>query len=148
MHRLRCPDEQCLSRTNSSLANIIRFGYYQTRWGKRRRFRCKGCGRTFCRNSGTVYHRLQHRRAMFDQVAVLSVEGVSKSSIARVQQIAWNTVDRWLEKAAAACRRFNNQKIRTIIIQEPQAHEICAVVGGKEQSPCWVFVSIDVWSRV
>ena len=39
---------------------------------------------------------------MFDQVAALSVEGVNKSAIARVQQIAWNTVDRWLEKAATS----------------------------------------------
>jgi transposase-like protein len=108
MKRLRCPDEKCLTRTNSSPAIIIRFGFYQTRRGKRRRFRCKGCSRTFCRNSGTVYHRLPHRRATFDEVAALSVEGVNKSAIARVQQIAWNTVDRWLEKAAAACRLFNS----------------------------------------
>ncbi len=52
---------------------------------------------------GTVYHRLQHRRATFDEVAALSVEGFNKSSIARVKQLAWNTVDRWLEKAAREC---------------------------------------------
>src|ERR1019366_1643289 len=106
MKKLRCPNVTCLLQTKASLGMVIRFGFYQTRWGKRRRFRCKGCGRTFCRNTGTAYHRLQHRRAMFDQVAALSVEGVNKSAIARVQQIAWNTVDRWLEKAATSCRRF------------------------------------------
>ena len=148
MHRLRCPDEQCLSRTNSSLANIIRFGFYQTRWGKRRRFRCKGCGRTFCRNSGTVYYRLQHRRAMFDEVAALSVEGVNKSAIARVQQIAWNTVDRWLERAAAACRLFNHRRITKIQIRELQADKICTLAGGKDQPPVWIFAAIEVWSRL
>src|SRR5450759_477927 len=148
MKRLRCPNEKCLKRTNSSLTIIIRFGFYKTRWGKHRRFRCKGCGRTFCRNSGTVYHRLQHRRAMFDQVAALSVEGVNKSAIARVQQIAWNTVDRWLEKAAASCRRFNHEKITKIRISELQADEICTLVGGKEQPPVWAFAAIDVWSRL
>src|SRR5450759_1699091 len=134
MKRLRCPDEKCRSRPTSSLAIIICFGFYQTRWGKRRRFRCKGCGRSFCRSSGTVYHRLQHRRAMFDQVAALSVDGVSKSAIARVQQIAWNTVDRWLEKAAAACRLFNHRRITKIQIRELQADEICTSVGGKAVS--------------
>jgi transposase-like protein/IS1 family transposase len=148
MKRLRCPDEKCRSRTNSSLPIIIRFGFYQTRWGKRRRFRCKGCGRTFCRNSGTVYHRLQHRRVMFDQVAALSVEGVNKSAIARVQQIAWNTADRWLEKAAAACRLFNHQRITNIQIRELQADEICAMVGGKDQPSVWIFAAIEVWSRL
>ena len=126
---------------------IVRFGFYPTRWGKRRRFRCKMCRRTFCRNRGTVYHRLQHRRATFDEVAALSVEGVNKSAIARVQQIAWNTVDRWLEKAAAAGRRFNDRRITGLEVTELQADEIRTMVGSKEQ-PIWIFVSIDVWSRL
>ncbi|MCH8269496.1 MAG: hypothetical protein IH846_18515, partial [Acidobacteria bacterium] len=126
---------------------IVRFGFYPTRWGKRRRFRCKMCRRTFCRNRGTVYHRLQHRRATFDEVAALSVEGVNKSAIARVQQIAWNTVDCWLEKAAAAGRRFNNRRITGLEVTELQADEIRTMVGSKEQ-PIWIFVSIDVWSRL
>ena len=67
--------------------------------------RCQACGKTFCTNTGTPYHRLQHRRATFDDVAALSVEGLNKSAIARVEQIAWNTVDRWLERVADSCRR-------------------------------------------
>ena len=55
-------------------------------------------------NTATPYHRLQHRRATFDEVAALSVEGLNKSAIARVKQIAWNTVDRWLERAADSCQ--------------------------------------------
>jgi transposase-like protein len=127
---------------------IVRFGFYSTRWGKRRRFRCKMCRRTFCRNRGTIYYRLQHRRATFDEVAALSVEGVNKSSIARVQQIAWNTVDRWLEKAAAACRRFNDQRITKIQIRELQADEIRAMVGGNGHPHVWIFAAIEVWSRL
>jgi IS1 family transposase len=73
---------------------------------------------------------------------------VSKSAIARVQRIAWNTVDRWLEKAAASCRCFNHEKITKIQISELQTDEICALVGGKEQSPVWVFAAIEVWSRL
>ncbi len=148
MKTLRCPNAQCPLRTKPSLGMVIRFGFYPTRWGKRRRFRCKMCRRTFCRNRGTVYHRLQHRRATFDEVAALSVEGVNKSAIARVQQIAWNTVDRWLEKAAAAGRRFNDQKITKIQIRELQADEIRAMVGGNERPPVWIFAAIEVWSRL
>ncbi len=147
MKSLHCPNANCLLRTKPSLGMIVRFGFYPTRWGKRRRFRCKMCRRTFCRNRGTVYHRLQHRRATFDEVAALSVEGVNKSAIARVQQIAWNTVDRWLEKAAAAGRRFNDRRITGLEVTELQADEIRTMVGSKEQ-PIWIFVSIDVWSRL
>jgi len=64
------------------------------------RYRCQACEKTFWSNTGTPYYRLQHRRATFDQVATLSVEGLNKSAIPRVEHIGWNTVDRWLEKRA------------------------------------------------
>ena len=105
----RCPNQRC-PRKQSAVDHLIRFGFYRTRWGKRRRFRCRCCGKTFCRNKGTDYYRIQHRRATFDQVATLSVEGVNNSAISRATQISWNMADRWLEKSACSpagihCRR-------------------------------------------
>ena len=79
-----------------------------------------------------------------DEVAALSVEGFNKSSIARVKQLAWNTVDRWLEKAARECHRFTDRRITGLKVTELQADEIRTMVGGKQQ-PIWIFVSIDVW---
>jgi IS1 family transposase len=97
--------------------------------------------------AGTPYYRLQHRRATFDEVAALSVEGLNKSAIARVKQIAWNTVARWLEKAAHSCRRFNDRRIATLAAAELQADEIRTIVGNKKH-PMWIFTTIDVWSRL
>jgi hypothetical protein len=93
----------------------------------------------FCSTTGTPYYRLQHRRATFDEVASLSVEGVNKSAIARAKRVAWNTVHRWLEKAAGCCRRFSHRKLKGLSIQELQADEIRTIVGGREQG-IWVFV--------
>jgi hypothetical protein len=84
---------------------------------------------------------------MFDEVASLSVEGLNKSAIARVKRVAWNTVHRWLERAAAWCRRFSDRKMRRLAAGELQADEIRTIVGGKQQS-VWVFVVIDVWPRL
>jgi IS1 family transposase len=56
-------------------------------------------------------------------------------------------VHRWLERAAAWCRRFNDRKIRQLSIAELQADEIQTIVGGKER-PIWIFVVLDVWSRL
>jgi transposase-like protein/IS1 family transposase len=147
MMGLRCPNVQCEGSGSDGTGSIIRYGFYKTKWGKRCRYRCQTCGKTFCSNSGTPYHRLQHRRATFDEVATLSVEGLNKSAIARVKRIAWNTVHRWLEKAAAFCRRFNNRKIAGIAITELQADEICTIIHDKEQ-PIWIFAAIEVWSRL
>ena len=107
MKILRFPSRNCRPSGKTVSGNGIRFGFYQTRWGKRRRYRCQTCEKTFCSNTGTPYYRLQHSRTTFDQVATLSVEGLNKSAIARVERLGWNTVDRWLEKRGLG-RRFNN----------------------------------------
>ena len=147
MKSLSCPNGQCSLSGKSAVGHIIRYGFYTTKVGKRRRYQCQICGKTFCSTCGTPYYRLQHRRATFDEVAALSVEGLNKSAIARVKQIAWNTVHRWLERAARCCRRFSNRKIKGLSIPELQADEIRTLVGTKERQ-VWVFVVIDVWSRL
>jgi IS1 family transposase len=63
------------------------------------------------------------------------------------QQIACNTVARWLEKAAAPCWRFNDRNINGFAVTELQADEIRTIVGGKQQ-PIWIFAAIEVWSRL
>ena len=147
MKSLNCPNRDCTPSKEGNAGAIIRHGFYKTRWGKRRRYRCQACGKTFCSTTGTAYYRLQHRRTTFDEVASLSVEGLNKSAIARVKKVSWNTVHRWLERAAVWCRRFNDQKIRRLSLIELQADEIQTNVGGKEQ-PIWIFVVLDVWSRL
>ena len=147
MKSLSCPNSECFLSKDADARNIIRYGFYITNSGRRRRYRCRTCGKTFCSNAGTPYHRLQHRRATFDEVARLSVEGLNKSAIARVKQIAWNPVARWLEKAADSCRRFNERRIATLAVAELQADEIRTIVGSKEH-PIWIFTAIDVWSRL
>ena len=127
MKSLGCRNKAC---PPAAAGSIIRYGFYNTKSGKRRRYRCLSCGKTFCANSGTPYHRLQHRRSTFNDVAALSVEGLNKSAIARVKQIACNTVARWLEKAAHSCRRFNDRRIATLAIAALQADEIRTIVGS------------------
>ena len=122
-------------------------GFYTTKCGKRRRYRCRICRKTFASNTATLYYRLQHRRTIFDEVAALSGEGMNKSAIARVKRIAWNTVHRWLARAAAWCRCFNNRKIDRLSVVELQPDEIKTIVGSKEE-PIWIFAVIEVWSRL
>ena len=65
----------------------------------------------------------------------------------RIEGIAWNTVARWLEKAAQVCRRFNHTRIAGFAAEELQADEIRTFAGNKK-TPSWVFVTIEVWSRL
>src|SRR5215472_6453226 len=154
MKTLRCPNKDCRFLGKTAPETIIRFGFYRTRWGKRRRYRCQTCEKTFCSNTGTPYYRLQHRRATFDQVATLSVEGLNKSAIAASSasvgirlEYGWNTVDRWLEKASDCSRRFNDQEITGFRATELQADEMRTITQAKQQ-PTWIFAAIEVWSRL
>ena len=137
MKSLSCANRECPLLGKVTAGRIVRHGFYRTKWGRRRRYRCQPCGKTFCTSSETPYYRLQHRRANFDEVAALSVEGLNKSAIARVNRFAWNTVDRWLVRAAESCHRFNDRKIAGLTVEELQADEIRTIVGCKEGS-IWV----------
>jgi transposase-like protein len=147
MQSLSCPNRHCPPSGKGDVGAIIRNGFYTTKWGKRRRYQCQTCGKTFCSTSRAPYYRLQLRRSTFDEVASLSVEGLNKSAIARVKRVAWNTVHRWLEKAASCCRGFNDRKVKGLSVVELQGDEIRTIIGGREQG-IWVFVVIDVWSRL
>ena len=50
-----CPNHDCQSRKSNSAAKISPFGYYKTKAGKRRRFRCQICRTTFSSTAGTPY---------------------------------------------------------------------------------------------
>ncbi len=147
MTNLSCLNHACPLHREVGSGNIVRHGFYRTRSGKRRRYRCVACRKTFSSTKGTPYYRLQHRRADFDAVVSLRVEGVSISAIARIEGIAWNTVARWLERAAQVYRRFNQRRITGFAVEELQADELYTFIGSKS-SPTWVFAAIEVWSRL
>ena len=80
-------------------------------------------------------------------MVALRVEGVSISAVARIEGLAWNTVARWLEKAADVCRGFNQRRTTGFGVEELQADEIRSFAGGKTRLT-WIFVAIEVWSRL
>ena len=130
MKKPSCRNPTCSLPGNVASRRIIRYGFYRTTAGKRRRYRCVGCDQTFSTTKGTPYYRLQHRRTTFDTVVTLRVEGVSLSAIARIERLAWNTVARWLARAAAVCRLFNDGRMTGFVATELQADEIRAFTGG------------------
>jgi hypothetical protein len=77
----------------------------------------------------------------------MSVEGVSISAIARIKALSWNTVARWLERAAQAARRFNDIMTRSYELREIQADEIRTFIGCKNHSTR-IVTGMGVWSRL
>jgi transposase-like protein len=137
-----CPNSECESRE----PKIVTHGFYNTRSGRRRRYRCCDYRKTFGLTIKTPYYRLQHRWAEFDSVAAMSVEGVNKSAISRLMGVSSNTVYRWLERASVVCRKFNDRRIWNIEIEEFQLDELRTFVGSKKKET-WIFTGIEVCSR-
>ena len=127
--------------------NIVGYGWFATKLGRRRRYRCKICGRTVSLNTGTAYSGLRCARREFDQVASLRVEGLSISATARVTGHSRDTIARWLKRASSATARFNWQMLRDFDVFELQADELCTFIGSKSR-PTWLFATIEVASRL
>jgi len=128
-----CPNTKCQLYGQSDRNNIILHSLFRLKRGTRRRYRCKVCGGTFCSTTGTVYHRIHGSRNTFDEVCSLSVNGVSKSAIASVKRLSWNTVSRWLERAANVANEFNEHRLRGFILHELQLDEIRTFLDSKKR---------------
>ena len=64
-----CMNPDCLLNGLFGKGNIIRHSFYKTSQGRRRRYLCKACNKTFCSTAGTPYYRLHKSRSAFDEVA-------------------------------------------------------------------------------
>jgi IS1 family transposase len=117
------------------------------RHGRRRRYRCVGGGGTFSGRIDTAYYRFRCSPRTFDRVAHMAVEGMSRAAIARIEDVGWNTVNRWLTKAAGFAQRFNDARTRNIELIELQADEIRTFAPAKAR-PTWIFTSMEVCSRL
>ena len=141
-----CGTPGCDNRGKPGL-NLVGYGSFATKSGRRRRYRCTVCGGTLSTNTGTAYSGLRCTRREFEQVASLRIEGVSLSATARVTGHSRNTIARWLERASTAARRFNDRRLRDFDLIELQADELCTSIGKKSQT-CWLFATIEVSSRL
>jgi len=127
--------------------NVVLNGFSRLKHSKRRRYRCKSCGRNFCTTTGTPYHRIHKAHKLFDEVCSMTVEGICKSSIARIKKISWNTVSAWQEKAAEAASQFQNNLIYNVPVQELQADEIRTFIDNRKTDR-YIITCLDVGSRL
>jgi transposase-like protein/IS1 family transposase len=142
-----CPNPACDLQGVRNHGNIRRHSFVRLKRGRRRRYLCTGCGRTFCSTTGTAYHRLQYSRSSLECVIGLRMEGLSVSAIARLERLSWNTVARWLTRAAQAAKAFNADRLRDFELVELQADEMRTFALGKDR-PNWIYTTMEVSSRL
>jgi transposase-like protein len=79
------PNVQCEFYGTRDQGNVAPHGFSKVKWGRGRRYRCTTCGKTFGATTGTPYKRLLCPMRQFDLVVALSMEGVGKAAIARLE---------------------------------------------------------------
>jgi len=127
--------------------NITKHSFYKTSQGRRRRYVCKVCKKTFGSTKGTPYYRIHKSRSSFDRVATMAVEGVDISATARIENLSPDTVARWWETASEYAHRFNDKNLKGFDLIELQADEIRTFVDTKKKV-IWIFTMFEVWSRL
>jgi IS1 family transposase len=77
----------------------------------------------------------------------MSVNGIDKSSIFRIKNLSWDTIERWLERASKHAHHFNHHYLKGCDIKEVQADEIRTFVDCRKKVT-WLFTAIEVSTRL
>ena len=142
-----CPNPNCAVQDARTIRAVKPHGFYRLKRGRRRRYRCRNCDGTFSSTTHTPYYRLRSSQTKLERITSMSVEGVSRSAIARVEHLSRPTVDRGLKRASNAAQQFNDRLIRQVPVQELQADEI-QTIALDQARPTWIFTTLEVWSRL
>ena len=125
-----CPNPTCPNYAKSEDATVIKHG--TTPQGKQR-FRCKTCGKTFNENKGTLFYRKQTQHDQILETLALLAEGTSLSSLARTKGFHPETIQTWLEQAAAHAEAIEAALLRDYHIRRGQLDGLWSYVQNKGQ---------------
>ena len=129
-----CMNPDCQLHGQFDKGNITKHSFYKTKQGRRRRYVCKVCKKTFGSTKGTPYYRIQKSRSLFDKVATMAVEGIDISTTARIENLSPSTVAHWRETASESAKCFTDKNLKDFDLKELQADEIRTFVDTKKES--------------
>jgi transposase-like protein len=89
---------------------------------------------------------MRRPRVDFDRALLMSTQGMTATSIARVLGVATSTVTRWMEKAGAHAKRFSEERLEIQDATEVQIDELNVRGNGKAERT-WAYSALEVWSR-
>jgi IS1 family transposase len=111
-----------------------------------------------CYLKNSQYNRGMNKLPLAKRVQILSMlcEGSSMRSVARVVDVSFNTVEKLLQDAGAACEDFHDRTVRGVRSQRIQCDEIWSFVHAKAKNApkskraddptigdCWTWTALD-----
>lgn len=124
-----CPNPTCSLYGKTAKGNIVSNGTIQTKQGgRRRKFLCKVCGRSFCSRTGTIFYDLRTPEEKVLLALKLLVKGMPLRGVAEVLDVKLDTVRHWLKVAAD-----HSEKVNEVLLKELKVSQV-------ELDALWTFV--------
>jgi hypothetical protein len=138
-----CPNPDCCFNGQFGKGNIIYHSFYTTTQGRRRRYRCKKCGRTFSSTYGSPYYRLHKRRSLFDEVILMCVNGLGIKAMARTNRSLGAPFPAGLNWRRNTQNNSTNRKVLSSTNFKLMKLVHLLEVGQAQRQPCLLIVSRD-----
>jgi transposase-like protein len=150
-----CPHATCSYHGRLGWGNIRANGHPNgRRW---RQLMCLGCKRHFLETHGTPFHGKQVDPDKLVWAIAALAEGLGIRAVARVFEIAPNTVLGWLVEAADHLEAFSRHILRDLHVEQVQMDELFALLSAVKageiteteaiqrlsRSPQWVWVAME-----
>lgn len=136
-----CPNIDCPARGQRGKGNITSHSR------KKKRYRCKQCGKTFVERKGSALEGLKKTEKLFETVTTLLAHGCPIPAIVAAFELDVRTVRNWLLKAGLHCERVHTHVFRSqqIDLGQVQADEIKVKAQGKN---FWMALAMMVSTRL
>jgi len=144
-HPLFCPNEACPSRGIEAADNI------RVHDGRRDRWRCRTCGKTFSSRQGTPFHRLRTDPVIVIQVVTLLSYGCPLQAIVQAFGLDERTIKRWYASIGRHCEQVHEALVtsetsQSMNLLQVQADEVR--VRLQHRIVLWMAMAICVPTRL
>ena len=115
-----CPNIECSARSEIGKGNIVIHSQ------KKRRYKCKVCGKTFSETTGTALYGIKKGSELFVRVVTLLAYGCPVQAIVMAFGLDERTVRDWLRRSGQHCQQVHDHLMETqaFDLGQVQADEI------------------------
>ena len=130
---LSCPNRSCPDFARQRKGNIVRFGQYKSRCGKRKRYLCKSCQATFSERALTIFHRLHTDEDTVLRALAALGEYSSLRAVSRLFEVKLDTLRHWLGKAAQNRPLVAEMLIKDLNLKKAQVDKLWSFIRDKTE---------------
>lgn len=133
MNKTTFSPEQCVY-CHASAQEVRYHSRYQSRDGERVVFRCRLCRKTFNDRYGTAFYDLKTPSEKVARAVQQVAEGLSFEAVARIEQIAPETISNWMKRAARQADLIDRDLVQNIDTEAVEMDEVHSFAGTKQKT--------------